>query len=194
MSAGEMPRIEPAKPASSANEVFARVQDGDRDALGELYDLYCDRAFRVALAVCGDRRNAEEAVEEAFVSIWNSRRSRRPRHATPAPWLMTLVRRRALDVHRHNTRDDCSPPSDVVVDIERKAGAPALRALVASLPEEQLEVITLAFYGELTHREIADELELPLDEVTGRMRLGLKQLGPQVGKSGKTVAHISLSS
>ena len=58
-----------------------------------------------------------------------------------------------------------------------------MRALLEDLPDSQREVIVLAYYGELTHAEIATHLELPLGTVKGRMRLGLQKLKSQVGEA-----------
>ena len=176
----------PGASISPDNEVMARMRAGSCEALGDLYDIYGARAYRVARSVCMDQRDVEEAVQEGFVSIWNSRRSYVPRHATAGPWVMTLVRHRAIDILRRNARDsayragniseELCCASDIAADAENRDVAHSLRGLIEGLPGEQLAVITLAFYGELTHREIAVELGLPLGTVKGRMRLGLDKL------------------
>ena len=71
---------------------------------------------------------------------------------------------------------------NVVEQVEEDARARDLRALLALLPEAQREVITLAYYGELTHSEIAAQLDLPPGTVKGRMRLGLQKLRQDVDR------------
>lgn len=66
----------------------------------------------------------------------------------------------------------------------QRTEARALRAHFERLPKAQAEVIALAFYGELTHTEIAERLSLPEGTVKGRMRLGLKKLREQIEKNG----------
>ena len=67
-------------------------------------------------------------------------------------------------------------PNDVAEQVEDRAEARGVLSLLAGLPDAQREVITLAFYGQLTHSEIASYLGLPEGTVKGRVRLGLKRL------------------
>jgi len=168
---------------------MARMQAGSVSALGQIYDRYCDRAYRIARSV--DLANAEDAVQEAFISIWDSRATYRANGATAAPWLMTVVHHRAIDVARRNTRDRThhggdgqlerrGSPEDVPVDSESRAESRHLLTLLARLPDTQREVIVLAFYGQLTHTQIAEHLDEPLGTIKGRMRLGLEKLRAEI--------------
>jgi RNA polymerase sigma-70 factor, ECF subfamily len=166
--------------------MMSRVKSGDVDAFAELYDRYCDRAYRVAQSVCRDHSRAEEAVQEAFLSIWKARAAYHPQRGTVAAWLLTTVRYRAIDVARNDDKharrraeeasDADAATADFVPEIVSREDASRLRELLAGLPDAQREVITLAFYGELTHTEIATALQLPAGTVKGRMRLGLQKL------------------
>jgi RNA polymerase sigma-70 factor (ECF subfamily) len=167
--------------------LMAAVTAGRPEAFGELFDRYGDRAYRVALSVCRDSDRAQDAVQEGFLSVWKSRDSYRPEHGTVAAWLLTVVRHRAIDVARssgrHSARRDSddqlearAAPSDVGESVIMRDDADRLRASLATLPDAQAEVITLAFYGQLSHTEIAAQLGLPAGTVKGRMRLGLQRL------------------
>jgi DNA-directed RNA polymerase specialized sigma24 family protein len=134
------------------DELMARIQAGDTGAFGELYDRFATRAYLVARSLCGDGR-AEAAVRDAFVSVWQGRGTYRPPRDTIAAWLLDTVRLCAVAV------DDAPPP-----------------ALLARLPDTQREAIVLAFYGRLTHGEIARHLEVHPGVIKGRMRLGLRKL------------------
>jgi RNA polymerase sigma-70 factor (ECF subfamily) len=151
-------------PASTDDELMARIQAGSHDAFAELYDRYCDRAYRVARSLSPDDAAAEEAVEEAFAVIWKSRQTYRPVRPTAAAWLLTVVGQRATDAGRRNA------------DVERRADGNRLRGLLTRLPDAEREVVALAFYGELTHTAIAEQLDLPVGTVKDRMRLGLHEL------------------
>jgi RNA polymerase sigma-70 factor, ECF subfamily len=164
-----------------------RIQGGSHDAFAALYDRYCDRAYRVARSVCFDDAYAEDAVQEAFASIWRSRATYRPEQPSAAAWILTLVRHRAIDIKRrdstqrtHRVSDDAlerqPADDDVAGQTESRLEARDLRALLDGLPDAQREVIVLAFYGQLTHTEIASQLDLPVGTVKGRMRLGLHKL------------------
>ena len=164
-----------------------RVSVGNVEAFTTLYDRYCHRAYRVALSVCRDDSRAQDAVQDAFLSLWNNRASYHPQRGTVAAWLLTVVRYRAIDLARSNGRhedrragDDQlehhAGPDDIPQEIINRADADRLHASLALLPVLQEQVITLAFYGQLSHTEIAIQLDLPPGTVKGRMRLGLKKL------------------
>jgi RNA polymerase sigma factor (sigma-70 family) len=151
---------------------MAKVGAGCMESFVDLYDRYCDRAYRVARAVCHDDGCAQEAVQDGFLAVWNSRATYRSQQGSVAAWLLAVVRYRAIDAarsnHRHASRrasDDqlthrsaAEDPSETAV---RREKAQRVHASLAALPDLQAEVITLAYYGQLTHTEIAAQLGLP---------------------------------
>jgi len=168
-------------------EVMADVSAGSVEAFGVLYDRYAERAYRVAFSVSHEDSRAQDAVQEAFLSIWKRRTSYRPQRGSVAAWLLTVVRHRAIDIARLNGKHVAGrageaelqghpAPEDVAETAIRRDDADRLMASLALLPEEQQAVITLAYYGQLTHAEIATQLGLPPGTVKGRMRLGLQKL------------------
>lgn len=174
-------------PAISDDQVMAGVKAGSTNALGVLYDRYHERAYRIARGVCRDNGRAEEAVQETFISIWKSRTSYRSEEGKVAPWLLTVARYRAIDIARRNGRDAArqttdeplyavSAPCDVLEQAAAHDQARHVLNVLAKLPDTQREVITLAFYGELSHTEIAARLNLPPGTVKSRVRLGLRRL------------------
>lgn len=151
--------------ASSDERLMAQLQAGDVDAFAALYDRFAARAYQIARSVCRDDGRAEDAVQEAFKSIWHSRASYRPDRGTLAAWLVTVVRHRAIDLSRRNGTQVAQPTADdaitrlpahddVAAQSADRAQARRLRDALARLPDAQREVITLAFYGQLTHTEI----------------------------------------
>jgi len=119
--------------------------------------------------------------------VWHSRPTYRARRGTVAAWLLTVVRHRAIDLERQNGRhaihragddqlDACSAPDDVCAAAIKRDDADRLQASLAALPDAQQQVISLAFYEQLSHAEIATRLDLPAGTVKGRMRLGLQKL------------------
>ena len=171
----------------SDEELLRRASAGDLSAFDQLYDRYQDRAFRLALSICPDRGRAEDAIQEAFLAIWRSAASYRAQRGTVAAWLLTVVRHRAIDVVRRDQMlatgssvgpdaPDPSGESNPARDALRNEQHRHFQALLGKLPDAQNEVITLAFYGQLSHREIAEQLGLPNGTVKGRMRLGMDKL------------------
>lgn len=174
------------RPAITDEQVMAGVKRGSTAAFEVLYDRYCDRAYRVAQSVCRDVGRAEETVQEAFISIWKSRSSYEER-GDLAAWVLTMVRHRAIDSARrngphaaHRASEDllqtARSPDRVAEQVADRDQARDLLSVLAKLPDAQRDVITLAFYRQLTHREIASHLDLPLGTVKGRIRLGIERL------------------
>jgi RNA polymerase sigma-70 factor (ECF subfamily) len=172
---------------------------GSAGAFEELYDRYSARAFRIARSVCRDYGAAEDAVQEAFVSIFKNRSSYQSQRGTVAAWVLMVALSRAIDVSRvrakHATRrasDDSlaalPEPADVMEQAGARIDATRVRTALAALPEEQREAITLAYYGELTHTEIAERLGIPFGTVKGPIRLGLNKLRLDFATAGVSEA------
>jgi RNA polymerase sigma-70 factor (ECF subfamily) len=172
---------------------MAQVKSGDAEALERLYDRFSVRALRVAWSVSSHGGRAEDAVQEAFVSIWRSRGSYQPGRGPVAAWILAVVRHRAVDLARRDDKhaarrapydaiDRRPAHDDVVAQAVDRHEAEHLKMLLARLPDVQREVIALAFYGQLTHSEIAATLGLPPGTVKGRMRLGLDKLRTELAR------------
>ena len=174
-------------------ELMRRVNGmEDAEAFGCLYDRHATRAYRIARSVCGDAQRSEEAVQEGFLSIWRGRAKFCSGNGSFQAWSMTIVRHAAINALRYETADKrprvseqeldtrdsgaASPEDQVVAQGE----AEALRTSLARLPHPQAEAISLAFFGELSHLEIARQLNLPPGTVKGRIRLGLEKLRSQM--------------
>ena len=169
--------------------LMLRVRDhASAEAFGELYNRYVQLGLRVAWSVCRDAARAEEAVQDGFLSIWRGRARYRPDSGSVSGWMLVHVRHRAIDAVRRGAsarKAELGEPRTAVLDTRSPSPldgviaqdeADALRADMARLPVAQSEVIMLAFYGGLTHSEIAEQLSLPPGTVKGRMRLGLDKL------------------
>ena len=141
---------------------------------GALVHTYCVRSLR-------DRSAAADCVQETFVSAWRARDRFDPRLGALGAWLLGIARHRVLDAYRRGDRTPtpvrdvdpgAAPAHDHVADLlaDRLLVARALEALT---PRAR-EVVELAFYGDLTHRAIAERLELPLGTVKSDLRRGLE--------------------
>lgn len=173
-------------------QLMAQIQAGSTAAFEKLYDRFCHRAYRLAWWTCGDEGRAEDAVQEAFTAIWKNRASYLPARGSVAAWLLTTVRYRAIDIARrdqthanHQTAEGKSPrhqptrhrdPEAVLTQVVMREDAARMHDQLRRLPAGQRDVIALAFYGQMTHTEIATHLDLPTGTVKGRMRLGLNKL------------------
>jgi RNA polymerase sigma-70 factor, ECF subfamily len=173
--------------ATTDEQIMAAVKAGSADAFEVLYDRYHERAHQIARAICRDNGRAEDAVQEAFGSIWKTRLTYESQVGKVAPWVLSVVRYRAIDIARRSGGDAGRQTTDEPLhavgasgDVPQEVAAHAQRrhvlSLLVKLPDAQREVIMLAFYGELSHTEIAARLDLPPGTVKGRIRLGLQRL------------------
>jgi RNA polymerase sigma-70 factor, ECF subfamily len=174
--------------AISDADLLARIARGDQAALGELYDRYGSMALGLAIRITSDRGVAEEVVQDAFVSAWRRAASYQPDRGEPRTWLLSIVHHRAIDRirgvgARARTQElDLAAAADTsdAADVWREAWAGLERAEIAAalatLPPEQRGAIELAFFGGLSHSEVAERLGQPLGTVKGRVRLGLRRL------------------
>jgi RNA polymerase sigma-70 factor (ECF subfamily) len=164
------------------------VQEGDPRAFELFYDRHSGPAFSLAYRMVGNRAVAEDVSQEAFVSIWRSRLRYQPERGSVRTWVLGIVHHRAIDALRRNAVHDrrrasaegieerFEAPQQTDVEVARREEAKTVRAAIGELPDEQVRVIELAYFGGFSHREIADQLDMPIGTVKGRMRLGLDKL------------------
>jgi RNA polymerase sigma factor (sigma-70 family) len=170
----------------SDEALVALLERGEEVALGELYDRYGRVAYGLAFRMLRNETLAEDAVQEAFLTIWRTASRFVPERAKASTWLLTIVHRRAVDLVRREERRRTEPlgpgaeavapdssAEDVVwLRLQRERVQQALR----SLPDEQREAIELAYYGGFTQSELADRLGQPLGTIKSRMFAGLGRL------------------
>jgi len=171
-------------------EVMRLVQEGNPRAFKLLYDRHGGASFSLAYRMVGDRVNAEDISQEAFLSIWRSRARYQPDRGSVRTWVLGIVHHRAIDALRRNLVHDKrrasaegieerhEAPERERTDVEaaRREEARHVRDAIGELPDEQTRVIELAYFGGFSHSQIADMLEMPVGTVKGRMRLGLEKL------------------
>jgi RNA polymerase sigma factor (sigma-70 family) len=159
----------------------ARADDG---ALAELYERFGHIAYGLALRIVRDPALAEDAVQEAFLTIWRSAARFVPERAKASTWILTLVHRRAVDVVRREQPRRAEPieaaPQASGIATEDEAWLRLQRARVQDalrqLPDQQREALELAYYGGFTQSELADRLGEPLGTIKSRMFAGLARL------------------
>ena len=168
---------------------MAAIADRDPDAIAVLFDRYGGLAYSLAVRMLADSGAAEDAVQEAFLSVWRQAARYDLARGAARSWLLSIVRNRAVDrIRRTRARgggrerglDDLGVDEpwlpDVWAEVSVSLDREAITAALAGLPDAQRQVIDLAYYGGLTHVEIAQRLEVPLGTVKGRIRIGLKKL------------------
>ena len=141
--------------------------DGDL-ALAELYDRYGRVAYGLAYRVLRDSALAEDAVQEAFLTVWRTAGTYISERGKPRRWILTLVHRRAVDLVRREQRRRAPAPAEDEPEpaVARRprtrrrsatAGEP-YKTRSTQLPADQREALELAYYGGLTQSELAEQL------------------------------------
>lgn len=170
------------------HDLIAAMQQGDERALGALYDRWSARVHSLALAMLKNPAEAEEITEETFWQAWRQAARYDAQRGEAGSWLMIIARSRILDRLRFKRRrpeeqlDEIvlrAVPSDEATPEEHASlseRGQAVRRAMSSLPGDQREALTLAYFGGLSQSEIAEKCGLPLGTVKTRMRLGMNRL------------------
>ena len=169
-------------------EVMQLVQAGNARAFELLFDRHGGAAFSLAYRMVGDRVTAEDISQDAFLSIWRSRLRYQPERGSVRTWVLGIVHHRAIDALRRNLVHERrrTAVEDVVerqeapertdAEAARREEARHVRTALEALPEDQCQVIELAYFGGFSHSQIAEMLGMPIGTVKGRMRLGLEKM------------------
>ena len=164
------------------------VASGDEAATAELYDRFGSLVFKVARQTLPTRSEAEDAVQEIFVRLWQTADRYDPRRAKLVTWVMLITRRHLIDRMRRSAvrpptaalegEDVRGPQSEIEPgrkpqDEERNA---RLMSRLAELPKLQREVIERAYLQGFTLREISEQLDAPLGTIKSALSRGLSRL------------------
>ena len=184
--------------ALSDEELVKLIALQNREALEVLYDRYAGPVYSLAMHMLRDAGAAEEVTQDTFFNVWRRASSYHPERGKLTAWLFSIGHHRVIDEARRRRRREQMQVSGDVELLNRPGSdtdEPARYAILqmqrgeikqalSALRTEQREVVVLAYYGGLTHSEIASRLGQPLGTVKTRMRLALKKLrevlGPQV--------------
>lgn len=152
----------------------------------QLYFDHAESARALASRLLFDRAEAEDVVQDVFLSLWRHPDCFDPQRGTGRAWFLTVVRNRSMDhLRRRMPREDVATMAerladphtrDVVDEVETAARGTLLWRLVDELPPCQADLIRRSFVSGQSHQQIAEETGLPLGTVKSRIRLGLEKL------------------
>ncbi len=177
--------------------LLRRMADGDESALAALYDRWVERVHTVAYWILQDTDEAEDVVEETFWQAWRSAARYDGARSAGSTWLVMIARSRALDrLRAQRRREDWTAATSTAGALldEAMAGEPGTTAVpergehsavlaeaIGALPSEQRQALELAFFGGLSHSEIAAQTAQPLGTVKTRIRLAMEKLRQRLG-------------
>jgi RNA polymerase sigma-70 factor (ECF subfamily) len=189
-----------ANPRDLADEeLMELVRRGHASAFEVVYDRHASAAFSLAYRMCGQRALAEDVVQEGFLALWRSGSRYDSSRGSVRSWILRIVHNRAIDALRRGAVHDrarvdtdgiaerVAAPDRTDLEFVRRDEAREIRDALESLPDEQSRVIELAYFGGLTHVEIASMLDVPVGTIKGRMRLGLAKMRMTLGDPAEVV-------
>lgn len=169
--------------------LWVRVREGDTAAFGELYDATSDVLYGLAMRILKVECDAEEVVLDAYTRAWRLAAEYDERRGSVLAWLTIMTRSLAIDRlranqsrgakvnepwdERHCSASEEAGPEASAIETERGAH---VRRIMRELPEEQQEVLRLAYFQGLSQSEIAGALGIPLGTVKTRARLGMAHM------------------
>ena len=163
------------------------VAEGDRSALRDLYDKTSAKLFGVCLRILPDREEAEDVLQEVYLTVWNKAERFDPMRASPITWLATIARNRAIDRLRaigpraydrpvDEALDLAAADPDALTVLERTEENQQLVDCLNTLDERAKGAIVSAFYGGQTYEELALREKTPLGTMKSLIRRGLAKL------------------
>lgn len=165
-------------------DCMIRIRDlRDEKAFVQVFEHFAPRLKAFLIRSGMDAALAEECAQEALVTVWNKAHLFDASRASAATWIFTIARNKKIDVLRKQKRPEpeelpwgpeAEPDQENVIGLQQESELLA-QALVG-LPEKQRELIEKAYYGDLSHSEIAAQTGLPLGTIKSRIRLALDRL------------------
>lgn len=171
--------------------LMARIRDhADQSAFAQLFGYYAPKVKAYLIRSGSDHATAEECMQEVMATVWNKAKYFDPARASVATWIFTIARNRRIDIIRKERRPE---PEDITwtetnepdqADVyEMQQQADILGRALQELPDKQRHLIERAFFGDLSHSEIASETGLPLGTIKSRIRLALDRLRHSMSKT-----------
>jgi RNA polymerase sigma-70 factor (ECF subfamily) len=173
-SVAVMPRIDlaerPQRELTAENSddgLLSRIAEGDRRAFAQLMDRHIDRAHGLAKRVLGNKSDAEDVVQDAFLKVWQKAGQWQPGRAQFSTWLYRVVVNRCLDLKRKpvstaldNVAEQSDDRPDAYEDIAARQRQAEIAAAVANLPERQRTAVALSYTAGMSNAQAAETMEI----------------------------------
>jgi len=170
-------------------ELLGRIAAGEEAAFAELYDRFSPGLYSFVMKMVRDEKEAQDVLQEGFSHIWRRASTYDAARSSAFTWAVMIFRNKAIDRLRvrqrqQRTMDRAAEEFGHSVDgteqtaeeVDLREECSRVRAALGEIPGEQKAAIELAFFGGLTHEQIAEKLDTPLGTVKARIRRGLLKL------------------
>lgn len=170
-------------------EDMRRIRDNqDRAAFARLFAHFAPRVKGFLMKSGADPQVAEDCAQDVMVTLWRKAHLFDPTRASVSTWVFTIARNRRIDLARREKRPEpedlgWGPEPETAQDdsVALQQETDQLGQALKKLPAKQRELIERAYFGDLTHKEIADATGLPLGTIKSRIRLALEKLRHAMG-------------
>ncbi|MCI5043151.1 MAG: sigma-70 family RNA polymerase sigma factor [Aquisalinus sp.] len=167
------------------NLMLSMRDDSDKSAFVELFEVMAPRVKSFIMQGTTEDHVADDLTQEVMIRVWTRRAQYDPAKAAVSTWIYTIARNVRIDLFRKQKRhqlDENDPalhppePDDPDRQVDLGRQTEILKQAMSELPEEQLAVLKLSYFGGLSHQEIAVQTGTPDGTVKSRIRLALKKL------------------
>jgi RNA polymerase sigma-70 factor (ECF subfamily) len=166
------------------NAQILRVRDArDETAFAALFNHFAPRIKGFLMKSGTSAPLAEECAQETMVTLWHKAHLFDPARASAATWIFTIARNKKIDAIRRAARPEPedldwgpAPEPDADDALVLQQETQNLSRALAQLPAKQRDIVMRAYYGDLSHAELAQETGLPLGTIKSRIRLALDRL------------------
>ncbi|MGB7257048.1 MAG: sigma-70 family RNA polymerase sigma factor [Pseudolabrys sp.] len=166
---------------------LARVAASDRAALQTIYRLSSAKLFGVCLRILGERSDAEDVLQEVYLTVWRKAGDFDVGRASPMTWLIAIARNRAIDRLRTRGQNRRMDPIDVAAEVpdaaltadaalERSEQNKRLHACLGGLAERERAALRGAFFDGNTYEQLAQRMSLPLGTMKSLIRRAMMKL------------------
>jgi len=164
-------------------QIYAIRDRQDQAAFAELFAHFAPRVKGFLMKSGADASLAEECTQEVMATLWRKAHMFDPSRASAATWIYTIARNRKIDALRKQRRPEpedlpwgpeAEPEQAEVIGLKQETEQ--LAVAIKELPQKQRNLIEQAYFGDLSHSEIAEITGLPLGTIKSRIRLALERL------------------
>lgn len=182
-SSNAKPTVAKVQEAEWAGHIRRIQTDRDQSAFAELFRYFAPRVKAFLKKSGASETLAEECTQEVMATLWNKAHLFDPTRATVATWIFTIARNRKIDMIRKTRRPEpedlpwgpeAEPDQEDTIMLRQETEK--LGQALAQLPDKQRELVEKAYFGDLSHSEIAAQTGLPLGTIKSRIRLALERL------------------
>ncbi len=175
-------------------QLMTRIAQGDQMAFSALYDRLSGPLYSLSLKMLGDAAEAEDALQEVCLQLWRRAATYDSRQSSVFSWAVLVTRGKVIDRLRARGRRarvvaasiedegnlidpaDASTSETAADNVNRNEEAAHVRTVLGALPPDQRQAVEMAFFSELTHHQIAAQLNEPLGTIKARIRRGMLRL------------------